>query len=274
MPSGKSIQIPAPCHVPQTELQPVPGGFYCDACRKTVVDFTLMSDQELFNFFKKAAGKDICGLFYEDQLNRELEIPRKRWLPAILIRKIAAGLLVFQSFTESASAQARKKVPETFQATSHPQPIAARQIQGSVSDYISGAGLEGVAIVITVNCLRIETISGKKGHFSFDLPENLPVDSVLTISGTEKNKPGNKEATTIHTEAIPLSALPAKGISLFRYPLDTLAMQEITTTCYNVPPLMGNVKLAGTSIHTEVLIKRPNLWQRIKHWFHPERSSR
>jgi len=45
------------------------------ACQKTVVDFTLMSDAEIINYFSKATGT-VCGRLAADQLNRKLEVPR------------------------------------------------------------------------------------------------------------------------------------------------------------------------------------------------------
>ncbi|WP_315816280.1 hypothetical protein [Paraflavitalea speifideaquila] len=39
------------------------------ACQKTVVDFTLMSDQEILNFISSASSS-VCGRFNNDQLNK------------------------------------------------------------------------------------------------------------------------------------------------------------------------------------------------------------
>jgi len=45
------------------------------ACQKTVVDFTLMSDAEIIQYFSKASGS-VCGRVGADQLNRKLVAPR------------------------------------------------------------------------------------------------------------------------------------------------------------------------------------------------------
>lgn len=52
-------------------------GRFCGSCQKTVIDFTTMSDRQIAAFFKKPTGLT-CGRFHQDQLNREIEIPKKR----------------------------------------------------------------------------------------------------------------------------------------------------------------------------------------------------
>lgn len=89
-----NLSIPKPCHENWNNMPSVDKGRFCASCQKTVMDFTGMSDRQLAAFFKKPAGS-VCGRFQQDQLNRDIEIPRKRipWikyffrfsLPAFLI---------------------------------------------------------------------------------------------------------------------------------------------------------------------------------------------
>jgi len=76
-----NLTIPKPCHESWDEMTPAEQGRFCGACQKTVIDFSNMSDRELAAFFKKPAGP-VCGRFQQDQLNREITIPKKRipWL--------------------------------------------------------------------------------------------------------------------------------------------------------------------------------------------------
>jgi hypothetical protein len=55
-------------------MHPNEKGRHCLTCQKTVVDFTLMSDGEIINYFSKPAGS-VCGRLSADQLNRKLEVP-------------------------------------------------------------------------------------------------------------------------------------------------------------------------------------------------------
>jgi hypothetical protein len=106
----KKIQltIPEPCHENWEQMTKEEKGRYCGACKKTVIDFSGMSDRELATFFRKPVG-DICGRVQDDQLNRDIILPRKRipWLkyffqfliPAFLIsaKSYAQGKIVAQS---------------------------------------------------------------------------------------------------------------------------------------------------------------------------------
>jgi Secretion system C-terminal sorting domain len=94
---SKNIQltIADPCHQNWDQMTQAEQGRYCASCQKQVVDFTNMSDSQLAAFFKKPTTGTVCGRFFQDQLERDIEIPRKRipWvkyffqfaLPAFLV---------------------------------------------------------------------------------------------------------------------------------------------------------------------------------------------
>jgi len=76
------LSIPIPCHEDWDKMNPVEKDRFCDSCQKKVIDFSNMSDREIATFFKKSSSGSVCGRFMEDQLERTLEIPKKRipWL--------------------------------------------------------------------------------------------------------------------------------------------------------------------------------------------------
>jgi hypothetical protein len=76
-----NLTIPKPCHENWDQMSPAEQGRFCGACQKTVIDFTNRSDRELAAFFKKPMGS-VCGRFHQDQLNREIAVPKKQipWL--------------------------------------------------------------------------------------------------------------------------------------------------------------------------------------------------
>lgn len=71
------LSIPKPCHENWDAMTQVDKGKFCASCQKTVIDFTAMSDRQLAEFFKKPPAS-VCGRVYNDQLNRDFEIPKKR----------------------------------------------------------------------------------------------------------------------------------------------------------------------------------------------------
>lgn len=76
------LSIPEPCHEDWDKMHPSGKGRFCDSCQKQVVDFSSMSDMEIAQFFKKPSTGSLCGRFMSDQLERTIEMPKKRipWL--------------------------------------------------------------------------------------------------------------------------------------------------------------------------------------------------
>jgi hypothetical protein len=95
------LTVAEPCHENWSNMTPEQQGRFCASCQKTVVDFTHMSDQQLAAFFQQPAG-NVCGRFYNDQLNRNISLPdKRRTLPKHFFRySWPALLLLLKSCTE------------------------------------------------------------------------------------------------------------------------------------------------------------------------------
>ena len=76
------LQVPTPCHENWGNMTATEKGRFCASCQKQVIDFSNKSDREIAMFFKKPSTGSVCGRFMDDQLNRDIEIPKKRipWL--------------------------------------------------------------------------------------------------------------------------------------------------------------------------------------------------
>jgi hypothetical protein len=77
------LLIPIPCHENWANMQPADKGRHCEACQKTVVDFTAMSDTEIIRYMSRAR-QNVCGHLAPDQVNRPLiplSPPQKNKLP-------------------------------------------------------------------------------------------------------------------------------------------------------------------------------------------------
>lgn len=72
------LTIHEPCHENWEAMTPAEKGRFCGSCQKQVVDFTRMSDTQVAAFFKKPSTGSVCGRFMEDQLDRQIDIPKKR----------------------------------------------------------------------------------------------------------------------------------------------------------------------------------------------------
>ena len=95
MPEKIRLSINEPCHEQWGDMQPNEEGRFCGSCQKTVVDFSMMSDEEVLSWLS-GAGRSVCGMFMEGQLNRELKPAslsgRRRW--ALWWQLLLAGWLV------------------------------------------------------------------------------------------------------------------------------------------------------------------------------------
>src|SRR5258705_9337478 len=102
---GKKIQlsIADPCHENWDQMTPAEKGRFCDSCQKQVIDFTNMSDSQLAAFFKKPSSGSTCGRFFHDQLDRAMDIPKKRipWVKYFFQFALPAFLLSTKATAQS-----------------------------------------------------------------------------------------------------------------------------------------------------------------------------
>ena len=149
------LSIPMPCHENWDAMKPSEKGKFCTSCQKTVIDFTEMSDRQIAEFFKRPPSS-VCGRFQEVQLNRNIEIPRKRipWvkyffqfsLPAFLISMKAGaqvGKPVMKGETilvpKSENSKMKPNISNSRKKTTsiqNPQPVCLPNQMSSVKDKI------------------------------------------------------------------------------------------------------------------------------------------
>jgi protocatechuate 3,4-dioxygenase beta subunit len=95
-----SIYIPEPCHEDWRQMSPTDKGRFCQSCAKQVVDFSVMSDQQILNYMATASG-GVCGRFGNDQLQRPLQTIKKPMKKTWWVAVVMPVMMVF----ERASAQ-------------------------------------------------------------------------------------------------------------------------------------------------------------------------
>jgi hypothetical protein len=71
------ISIPKPCFEGWENMLPNERGRYCNTCAKTVVDFSVMSDEAVQQYIISNAGQKVCGHFKNSQVERiVIELPQ------------------------------------------------------------------------------------------------------------------------------------------------------------------------------------------------------
>lgn len=94
------ITIPTPCHENWEAMTPEEKGRFCSVCSKTVRNFTVATDDEIIDVFSNST-EEICGNFYESQLNRNLQYSS---INSVLL-KFAAGFILTTAGLVSVQAQ-------------------------------------------------------------------------------------------------------------------------------------------------------------------------
>lgn len=124
MPKNTTIHIDNPCSEDWDRMTPGTEGRLCSSCKKTVVDFTRMSDQEVLQWLARPRGS-VCGRFGGGQLNRGMIPQPERANSRLgLWRYLLAGLLV----SSEVAAQDKPASP----------PISQRDKSNSDNDVVVG----------------------------------------------------------------------------------------------------------------------------------------
>ena len=188
------LQIPQPCHEDWNKMTPGDKGRFCDSCQKTVRDFTGMSDAQLITFFKKPSTGSVCGRFFNDQLDRDFEIPRKRipWIryffqiaiPAFLIssnaksqgkpRFLGDTVLVDSNKTGNKLNEACRIIPDTNKS---------KKVTGKLVDE-KGEAIPYATVI--VKGTRTGVAADANGNYNIDLiPDRSPATLVFSSVGFE-----------------------------------------------------------------------------------------
>jgi hypothetical protein len=140
------LAIPVPCHEDWDKMTTADKGKFCASCQKQVVDFTNMSDRQVAEFFKKPSTGSVCGRFMSDQLERDIEIPKKRIPFVKYFFQIALPAFLFSL---KATAQKKSSKPASNNIKSNPRPAELKAwMMGDVEASLSNRPLIGDTIVI------------------------------------------------------------------------------------------------------------------------------
>ena len=186
------LQVPVPCHEDWNKMTPGDKGRFCDSCQKTVHDFTDMSDAQLIAFFKKPSTGSLCGRFYNDQLERDFEIPRKRipWLKYFFQFAIPVFLTGLKSYSQGKPFIKEKNDSSVCTNINSGEiivmgriPVVRNEIFGKVVDE-NGKGISYATVISKVT--GNGTACDSAGNFYLRIPsKQAPVSLVASCVGYE-----------------------------------------------------------------------------------------
>jgi hypothetical protein len=184
----KSLQlhIPEPCHENWNAMTPREQGRFCGSCQKVVVDFSVMTDKEILDYFSKAS-EHVCGRFVNDQLNKDLVMtrPKKRVTLAYVWNMLLASLLMAKSYAQG-QPQVKKAGNTTIVEARRMGLIAHKMepeeavipvsMRGMVLDAQNNQPVMGASIKIKGT--QHGTVAGSAGNFLLQIEkkENLELE--------------------------------------------------------------------------------------------------
>jgi hypothetical protein len=257
---SKKIQlsIAEPCHENWDNMSPVDKGKFCGSCQKQVVDFSNMSDRQIAEFFKKPSTGSVCGRFMTDQLEREIEIPKKRIpfvkhffqiaLPAFLISAKASAQTQKPLKAKPVTTDTSKVPVENFRTlgmvakiecikpVEPPKDIIVGQI--AIRNVIKGKVVDEIGQPVPY--ASIETGIQGKGQMAdsnglFQLDEDL----------LQKDKKIFLSSVGFESSEVVITKEYEQGEELY-IRLTTKSMQPVAVKCYN-GVRMGKVVMGGVS---------------------------
>jgi TonB-dependent SusC/RagA subfamily outer membrane receptor len=104
------LNIPEPCHEDWQNMTPTEQGRFCNACAKQVVDFSMMTDTQVLNYFLNKKEEKVCGRADPDQLDRIISKPKEPKKRLFWYWNYITMLFLFFSKTNTAKAQGGVKV--------------------------------------------------------------------------------------------------------------------------------------------------------------------
>jgi len=216
------LQIPEPCHEDWNKMTPVDKGRFCDSCQKAVHDFTGMSDAQLIAFFKKQSTGSVCGRFYNDQLERDFEIPRKRlpWvryffqiaIPAFLFTSKAKSQGEPRLMGDTVLVDSKKVLNNLNESCYKSDTNKLKKITGRLVDR------KGQAIPyasVTIKGTRLGVAADVNGNFKIDPIDKSPATLVFSCVGFETKEitiDTNRKISCSNVELSPMLQSTAGGV--------------------------------------------------------------
>lgn len=176
-----SLSIPTPCNESWDKMTANEKGRHCASCNKTVIDFSLYTDKELVQFFKKTKG-EICGRINSYQATNPIvviEQPNRTFFHKLFLGSAIASWL---GFGTTAHAQQNSTKLSLKQNNSAQHTHALKQagvekicrVSGKVVDTdknpIEDAAVELSQVGTDTALVTVNTDS--TGSFSIDFPES------------------------------------------------------------------------------------------------------
>ncbi len=213
MNSHDRLTIPRPCGRSWQAMTPGEGGRFCQHCRKTVVDFSGLSDAALLARLRATDGP-VCGRFSPSQLDRPLGRPEPSPLQALMRGLLGALLLAGMARQVAAASPSpttaldrRAGMAERPSDDPGRPPRDSVVVRGSLVDRATGQPLAGA--VVRIEGTSWAVVADSQGRFAIRA-EALPDGAMLRVDclgfdSLERSLPHLKpgQELTLHLSPVP-----------------------------------------------------------------------
>jgi hypothetical protein len=247
-------------------MTPVEKGRFCGSCEKQVVDFTNMSDREIAIFFKKPSTGSVCGRFMQEQLDRDIVIPKKRipWLKYFFQFVLPAFLV-----SAKATAQGKVRVKENMEcieknstAKIHGPNLISKPTSLKISESIKMDSSDFPTYHVRGQVsVRLGGVSVKKNDEPLIILDGSPMKNSISLKNIDVN---NIESITVlrNTESMALfGEVSINGVVLIQtkkretdlkndtvFNLETIQNKNEKTNIFKLYP---NPIKSGTTLNIE-----------------------
>ncbi len=238
------LTIPTPCHEDWNNMTPEGKGRFCGSCAKQVIDFSVMTDNQVLQYFANLKNENVCGRVYPDQLNRTILVPdlrrKKIWM---YWHYLVAVLLFF--FTKSQQAKAQVGSLKTEM-----RPV--KPVNSNTDNRIRLGGIRKLSVDEQKRTINVQDENG--GGIPFASLEMLPGRIQLQADSN-----GKININTLAADSIKFSAVgyDAQTISLaditetVRLTKHLYILEAVTVQGYGITT--GKIMMAGGISYTRVV---------------------
>jgi hypothetical protein len=276
------LSIADPCHENWDNMTAAEKGRFCGSCQKQVIDFTNMSDSQLAAFFKKPSTGSVCGRFYEDQLDRSIEIPKKRipWvkyffqfvLPAFLLSAKAVGQAKPKARTVAKTTEDAPKNCDALVGMLSLKAVERVQLTGDTTVFLPIQNSKNTVALSPAKLKSVSQMAIPVMIYGIVLDENdnpVPFASVMikgTKMGTMANKAGVFKIEKSLCEKGRALQISSAGYEEREIPMndevdltkDLVARLNIKVSCDEVVvishPILGVIRRTTVSGYTTTVI--------------------
>lgn len=251
MPKQIQLTIAEPCHEDWDKMTPSEKGRFCGSCQKQVVDFTRMSNSQLAAFFRKKSTGSVCGRFMEDQLDKNILVPRKRipWIKYFFQFSIPLFLVSVKLNAQKGQVKVKETTTEEVNITmgfvaSPRMPQKTKQLSNEIKGRVvdeQGKPVPFASIMIAGS--PIGTAADSNGSFSVVVPAkmkqySLEVSSVgFETKNVSENEVDESGGLTVKLNTLSLPDVLVTGYEVTRCTVMMGAVSTVMSIAENTIPL-------------------------------------